>query len=138
MVNSYVIAIPGHEVEFKPIRARGPGGQNVNKVSSAVQLRFDIRASSLPEDCKQRLLALSDQRINRSGIIVIKADRKRSQERNRTDAMARLHQLVQRSAERPEARRATRPSAGARAKRMNSKTQRGRTKQLRARVRADE
>ena len=132
------IEIPEHEVEFHPIRARGPGGQNVNKVSSAIQLRFDIRASSLPEEVKQRLLSLGDQRINRSGTIVIKADRKRSQERNRVDAMARLHELVHRGAERPKSRRATRPSAGARAKRMNSKTQRGRTKQLRARVRTDE
>jgi len=132
------IVIPQREVEIHPVRARGPGGQNVNKVSSAVHLRFNIRESSLCEEHKQRLLELGDRRINRQGIIVIKASRHRSQDQNRADALARLNDLLQRIVVRPKPRRATRPSQRARAERMNSKTRRGRTKSLRARVRADD
>jgi len=138
MAHDIHIVIPEHEVEFKAVRARGPGGQNVNKVSSAIHLRFNIRASSLSDDSKQRLLAFDDQRINRQGVVVIKASRHRSQELNRNDALERLHELVHRAAARRKSRRPTRPSKGAKAKRMNSKTKRGRVKILRGRIGADE
>jgi len=123
--------IPEQEIEIQPIRASGPGGQHVNKVSSAVHLRFDIGASSLPEICKQRLLSHRDRRIHAGGTIVIKAQRYRSQEQNRQDAISRLNDLVTRALHRHPTRRPTSPTTAARRKRMDEKKARGRLKKLR-------
>jgi len=112
------------ELEFDAIRASGPGGQNVNKVSNAVHLRFDIRASSLPEAVKARLLAWADQRITADGVVVIKAQDSRSLERNRADAVARLIELVQAAAHVPKARRATKPTYGSQQRRLEGKSKR--------------
>jgi len=120
------------ELDFSFIRASGPGGQNVNKVSSAVHLRFDIRRSTLPPLIKERLLALSDQRITNEGVIVIKAQESRSQEQNRADAVARLVELVQAVAHTPKARRATKPTYGSRQRRLEGKSQRSGIKAGRA------
>ncbi|SEK81707.1 ribosome-associated protein [Roseateles sp. YR242] len=125
------------EVEISAIRASGPGGQNVNKVSSAVHLRFDIHRSSLPAVIKERLLALSDQRITAEGVVVIKAQESRSQEQNRADALARLVALVQGVAHTPKARRATRPTYGSQQRRLAGKAQRGEVKSGRGKVRLD-
>ena len=113
------------ELEFDAIRASGPGGQNVNKVSNAVHLRFDIRASSLPEAVKERLLNWADQRITSDGVVVIKAQDTRSLERNRADAVARLIELVQAAAHVPKARRATKPTYGSKQRRLEGKAKRG-------------
>ena len=128
------VSIPDVELVMTAIRSQGAGGQNVNKVSSAIHLRFDISASSLPEFYKERLLALSDSRISSDGVIVIKAQQYRTQEKNRQDALARLQQLIQSSVITQKARRKTKPSRNSQKKRMDKKTQRGKTKSLRGRV----
>jgi ribosome-associated protein len=131
---THTIVIPEHEIEFHAIRASGPGGQNVNKVSSAIHLRFDIKASSLPDELKQRLLALHDQRISRNGVINIKAQSLRSQEQNREDALARLKSLIQQAQEKQKRRVPTRPGRASRQRRLDKKTRHGRKKELRRKI----
>ena len=125
------LEIHEREVEWTAIRSQGAGGQNVNKVSSAVQLRFDIRASSLPEGVKQRLLALPDSRITDDGVVVIKAQTQRSQPMNRADAMARLQALVDSVAHAPRKRIATKPTRASKQRRVEAKTHRGAIKAAR-------
>ena len=128
------LQIPDNEIDLQAIRAQGSGGQNVNKVASAIHLRFDIRASSLPERYKEKLLALSDQRITTDGVVVIKAQQFRTQEMNKENALARLAQLIKSVTVEQKPRKATRPTLGSKRRRLDSKTKRGRTKSLRGKV----
>lgn len=128
------IRINDHEVDFHAIRAQGAGGQNVNKVASAIHLRFDILASSLSDTHKQRLLASKDSRITKEGVLIIKAQQFRTQERNKVDAFERLKQFIIATTQVEKLRKPTKPSNSARRKRMDNKTQRGKTKMLRGKV----
>ncbi|MCG8637947.1 MAG: aminoacyl-tRNA hydrolase [Desulfobacterales bacterium] len=128
------VEIPESDVKVQAIRAQGPGGQNVNKVSSAVHLRFDIRKSALPDLYKEKLLALSDQRITRDGIIVIKAQAYRSQEKNKADGLERLIALIRKSVQVPKRRKPTRPSRSAKRKRLDAKAKHGKLKALRKKI----
>ena len=130
-----VCTIDPAEVEFSAIRAQGPGGQNVNKVSCAIHARFNVAASSLPDPVKERLLALNDQRITADGVVVLKAQQSRSLEANKAEALRRLQELVDSVEKAPVARRATRPTFGSKQRRLESKTRSGATKALRGKVR---
>ena len=128
------IAIPDTEIDIHAVRSQGAGGQHVNKVSTAIHLRFDIAASSLPESCKAQLLLLKDHRISRDGVITIKAQQSRSQEQNREDALARLRELIQRATIPRKKRKATKPTKGSQQRRVEHKKKRGRLKALRGTI----
>ena len=134
MASQSPFPVDEREVEFSAIRAQGAGGQNVNKVSSAIHLRFDIHASSLPEALKQRLLSLNDSRITQEGVLILKAQQHRTQEMNRSDALNRLQEVIDSVATPPKPRRATQPSYGAKQRRLEGKSQRSEIKSSRGRV----
>lgn len=131
------ISIADTEIEFTAIRSQGPGGQNVNKVSSAIHLRFDIRASSLPDMYKERMLKLKDHRITKEAVVVIKAQRYRSQDKNRADALQRLQELLQSGTHNAKVRRPTKPTKGSQLRRMDKKTQHGKKKTMRSKPSLD-
>lgn len=134
LVITPTLSLPDNEIQLEAIRAQGAGGQNVNKVSSAVHLRFDIRASSLPDIYKERLLALKDSRVTDEGVIVIKGQQFRTQLKNRDDALSRLAELIRSVTVEKKPRRATKPSKSSQQKRVDSKKKQGQTKALRRRV----
>lgn len=134
---SSAVSLPLNEIELSPIRAQGAGGQNVNKVSSAIHLRFDIRASSLPSRYKEALFRLPDQRMTKDGVIIIKAQQYRSQEQNRAAALERLREIIQRAVAPRKARKATRPTLGSKKRRLETKTRRAKVKTLRGKVSPD-